>query len=217
MKVLKRYFIFNTRGKINKKESKELQRTHKNIFDWVQKETKKVEEKDCFERKEEIEMRIEPMEVDVMDRQERLDRVKRRAATWETSRICQELTLEMVEGVGRASSAIMMESLVAEMVERAGVAGHLNNIILEIVNYGQEVRDRVGRRLRNERLKEELSMKMMLAEMDREERLQEKAKKKAARLDRYYKKESAETTTMMGMLTASQGRDIGRGWGHHHD
>ena len=39
----KKKFIFNTRGKINKKESKELQRTHKNIFDWVQKEKKKVE------------------------------------------------------------------------------------------------------------------------------------------------------------------------------
>ena len=96
--VTKKKFIFNTKGKINKKESKELQRTHKNIFDWVQKEKKKVEEKDCFEKREEIEMAIEPMEVDVMDRQERLDRVKRRAATWETSRICQELTIEMVEG-----------------------------------------------------------------------------------------------------------------------
>ena len=95
----------------------------------------------------------------------------------------------------------MMESLVAEVLERAGVAGHLNNIILEIVNYGQEVRDRVERRLRNERLKEELSMKMMLAEIDREERLQEKARKKAAWLAMYYKKESAEMTTMMGMLT----------------
>ena len=103
-------------------------------------------------------MAIEPMEVYVMDRQERLDRVKRRAATWETSRICQELILEMVEGIGTASTTIMMESLVGDMVERAGVAGHLNNIILEIVNYGQEVRNKVERRLRNDRLKEELSM-----------------------------------------------------------
>ena len=34
-KVRKAKFLFNTRGKINKKESKELIRTHTNIFDWV--------------------------------------------------------------------------------------------------------------------------------------------------------------------------------------
>ena len=28
-------FIFNTKGKITAKERKELQRTHKNIFEWV--------------------------------------------------------------------------------------------------------------------------------------------------------------------------------------
>ena len=62
----------------------------------MQKEKKKVAEKDIFEKKEELELEVEPMEVDRMDRQERLDRVKRRAAKWETSRICQELVLEMV-------------------------------------------------------------------------------------------------------------------------
>ena len=36
-KVRKAKFVLNTRGKINKKESKELMRTHKNIFDWVKK------------------------------------------------------------------------------------------------------------------------------------------------------------------------------------
>jgi hypothetical protein len=129
--------------------------------------------------------------------------VKRRVAAWETSRICQELILEMVEGVGKASLARMMISLVAEVVERAEMAGHLKNLILEITNYGSEVRDKVERGLRKGRLEEELSMKkkMMLAEMDREERLREKAKKKAAWLEMYYMKESAKMTTMMGMLT----------------
>ena len=135
-----------------------------------------------------------------MDRQERLDRVKRRAVTWETSRICRELALEMVEGVGTASATIMMESLVGEVVERAGMAGHLNNIILEIVNYGQEARNKIERRLRNDRLKEEQIMKVMLAEIARDERLDEKAKKRAAWLDNYYKKEAAEMITKVGML-----------------
>ena len=92
----KKKFIFNTKGKINKKESKELQRTHKNIFEWVQKEKQNVAEKDIFEKQGEVELEVDPMEIDRIHRQKRLDRVKRRAVTWETSRICRELTLEMV-------------------------------------------------------------------------------------------------------------------------
>ena len=37
--------MFNTRGRINKKESKELMRTHKNIFDWVKKGKESLKEK----------------------------------------------------------------------------------------------------------------------------------------------------------------------------
>ena len=43
-------FVFNTRGKITNKERKEQQRTHNNIFDWVQKEKRVVAEKDNFEK-----------------------------------------------------------------------------------------------------------------------------------------------------------------------
>ena len=54
-KVRKTKFVFNTRGRINKKDSKELQRTHKNIFDWVRKEKESMKEKDEFEEKETVE------------------------------------------------------------------------------------------------------------------------------------------------------------------
>ena len=46
--------IFNTRGKINSKESKELQRTHKNIFKWVRKERSNIGEKDPFGSREQV-------------------------------------------------------------------------------------------------------------------------------------------------------------------
>ena len=35
--VRKNKFVFNTKGKITKKEVVELKRTHNNIFDWVVK------------------------------------------------------------------------------------------------------------------------------------------------------------------------------------
>ena len=43
--------MFNTKGKLTKKEVVELKRTHNNIFDWVAKEKYKVMEKDSFEQK----------------------------------------------------------------------------------------------------------------------------------------------------------------------
>ena len=56
------------RGKITSKERKEVQKTHNTIFDWVLKEKGVVAEKDTFERKEEMEIVVESMEVNVMDK-----------------------------------------------------------------------------------------------------------------------------------------------------
>ena len=92
---------------------------------------------------------MQSMEVNIMTKQERLDRMRRRALVWETSKICLDLVKEMVEGVGRASTMSMMSAVVGKMVERAEATGHLNNIITEIISQGQEVRDKVERRLRS--------------------------------------------------------------------
>ena len=70
--VRKTKFVFNTRGRINKKESKKLQRTHKNIFDWVRKEKESMKEKDEFEEKESVEDE-EPMEVETMEKEKRVE------------------------------------------------------------------------------------------------------------------------------------------------
>ena len=109
--------------------------------------------------------------------------------------------MEMVEGVRRASAVSMVGSLVGEVVCRAGATGHLNNIIKEIIDQGQDIRNIVGRRLRNDRLKEEQIMKMMIADVAREERLEDRARKIAARLERFYRMEVDEMTTKMGMLS----------------
>jgi hypothetical protein len=49
--VRKKKFVFNTKGKLTKKEVVELKRTHGNIFDWVAKEQIKLVEKSKFEEK----------------------------------------------------------------------------------------------------------------------------------------------------------------------
>ena len=51
--------MFKTRGKITKEESKELRRTHGNVFDWVKKGKESVKEKIEFEKKEEEELECE--------------------------------------------------------------------------------------------------------------------------------------------------------------
>ena len=83
-KVRKAKFVFNTRGKITIKESKELQRTHANIFDWIKKGKESIKEKERFEEKENAEEN-EPMEVEIVEKEERLERVSRRKLTWLTN------------------------------------------------------------------------------------------------------------------------------------
>ena len=79
---------------------------------------------------------------------------------------------------------------VGEVVDKAGAVGHLNNIIIEIIDQGQEVRDLVERRLRNDRLKEVQILKMVIADVARDERLEDRARKRAAWLKRFYRMES---------------------------
>ena len=79
-------------------KSKELKRTHNNIFDWVQKERRVIEEKDRFKEKEEVEIEIEPRDIETISKQERLDRMKMRMKAREESKVCKELVIEFAEG-----------------------------------------------------------------------------------------------------------------------
>ena len=84
-KVRRKKFVFNTRGKITNKESKELIRTHGNIFDWLQKQNRDIFEKDMFERKEDAEDDIN-VETDSLEKEMRLEKVSRERKVWsETS------------------------------------------------------------------------------------------------------------------------------------
>ena len=110
--------MFNTRGKINKKESKELMRTHKNIFDWVKKGKESLIEKEKFEEKEKSE-ESEPMEVEPLEKEERLERVLRRKTVWLTNKLCKDIINDMVNGMETAINTIMMTGLVEEIVMKA--------------------------------------------------------------------------------------------------
>ena len=95
----------------------------------------------------------------------------------------------------------MIGSVVEDIIERARAAGHLNNIIAEIISQGQEARDKVERRLRSARLQEEHIMQITIAEVARDDRLEEKARKRMAWLDKHYRMEADMMTTKMGMMT----------------
>ena len=58
-----------------------------------------------------------------------------------------------------------------EIVEKAAVPGQLNIIITDILDQGQEARDKVERMLRSARMKDEHIIKMMLADIARDENL----------------------------------------------
>ena len=94
-------FVFNTKGRITEKESKELSRTQRNIMDWVKQEKSKIREKVTFEEKEQAEVELEQPEVRSTDKEVRMGRIRRKMAAWEAHRICQQLVQELGEGVER--------------------------------------------------------------------------------------------------------------------
>ena len=123
-----------------------MQRTHSNIFDWVQKEKKIIAENDTFEKKEEVEVEVESMEVDTMDKQDGLDRVNRLMKAWQASKICNELVKEVADGVERAVACSMVGALVEEVIDTAGSVGSMNIMVQDIVDQGQLIRDQVQQR-----------------------------------------------------------------------
>ena len=112
---------------------------------------------------------MEPIEVDVMDRQERLDRMKKRMIVWESSRIFKELVSEVADGVERAVTCSMVGALLEEVVDTARVVGSMNIMVQEIIDQGQVIRDQVEQRLRRSRLEEEQVLRLVVADAVREE------------------------------------------------
>ena len=68
-------------------------------MDWVNQDKSKIMEKVTFEEKEQAEVELEQPEVRSMDKEVRIDRIRRKMAAWEAHRICQQLVQELVEGV----------------------------------------------------------------------------------------------------------------------
>ena len=97
-------------------------------------------EKDAFEKKEETDIEIEvvAMEVDTMSKSERLERVQRRMKAWEASRICREILKGVIGGMERAVTTRVMDDIVREVVECARAAGNMNILVKEF-----RIRDRL--------------------------------------------------------------------------
>ena len=74
--------------KLTQKEMKEVKRTHKNIFNWLK-------EPDNMEDGQERMLDIEPVEV--MDREERMDRIQRKKLQWASYHMCKGLILDMMD------------------------------------------------------------------------------------------------------------------------
>jgi hypothetical protein len=141
------------------------------------------------------------MEVDMMDKQERLDRMKRRKIAWETSRICKELVNEIADGLENAVTCSMVGALLGEMVDTAGSVGCMNVIVKEIINLGQVTRDQVEQKLRKNRLEDERIIRLVVADASREERLEDMARKQDAWRQRFARLEADKLSLKMSMLS----------------
>ena len=85
-----------------------------------------------------------------MDKQERLDRMKKRMIAWESSRICKELVIEIADGLERAVTCSMVGALLEDVIDTAGVVGSMNIMVKGIIDQGQVIRDQVEQKTEKE-------------------------------------------------------------------
>ena len=89
------------------------------MFDWVKKSRESIEEKVELEKKIENEVECEAMEVETLEKGERLESVEKRKIIWQAKSVCKEVLMEVIENIARAMTARAMEELVYNMLEQA--------------------------------------------------------------------------------------------------
>ena len=89
------------------------------MFDWVKKSRESFEEKVELEKKIENEVECEAMEVETLEKGERLESVEKRKRIWQAKSVCKEVLMEVIENIARAMTARAMEELVYNMLEQA--------------------------------------------------------------------------------------------------
>ena len=89
------------------------------------------------------------MEVEIVEKEERLERVSRRKITWLTNKLCKDIINDIVNGMETAISTIMMERLVEEVVIKAEGVGIVNGIVKDVEEHGQNFRNMVEDALRS--------------------------------------------------------------------
>ena len=169
--VRKKKFVFNTRGKLTKKEVVELKRTHtNNIFDWVSKEKCKVLEKDHFEeRMKDVDMDTD--EVQVLEREERLQRVITRQQEFRVKKVCTDILEDVIKTVTQYRTVEMINTLLGKVADQAVEGAMINRMVREAEEYGPDARNKLELRLREHRKDEDRAAQSMIEEESKETRL----------------------------------------------
>ena len=117
--VKKKKFVFNTRGKLKKKEVEELKRTHTyNIFSWVKADKQKLAEMDNFEEvasRVDKELLKEVLETD-LDRENRLQRVKNRQQEFWTRKMARDMLEDVLDGVRQYRATELSRKLLEDLM-----------------------------------------------------------------------------------------------------
>ena len=167
--VMKKKFVFNTRGKLTKKEVVEMKRTHNNIFDWVAKEKCKVVEKDNFE------MRMQDVDMDTIEEtvlEGRLQRVIVKQKEFRVKKICTDVLEDMLELIMQYRTVEMITTWLGKVAYQAVEGAMINKMVREAEEYGPDTRNRLELRLMEQRVDEDRAAKSMLDEECKEARLE---------------------------------------------
>ena len=132
--------VRRVRGKLSKKEQEVMKATHRDISHLLVKqppaEMKAHEE--CIEKEPEYDVRQAEIE-----KEERLQRMRRRAKEWEAVPLCRSLTTEVVEEAQRVSDREMGKQMVEVVLEMAWETIDVNRIVRETLAGSVDMVERI--------------------------------------------------------------------------
>ena len=102
----------------------------------------------------------------------------------------------------------MIGELIEEISDNAADSGDLNILLKDIISRGQVARDIVEQRLRYHRMEDEQVLRMVVADAEKDDRLEAMAKRKAAWRKRFDQLETERVTGKMSLLSVVDWEEV---------
>jgi hypothetical protein len=138
--VRKKKFKYNKKGKLRDDEIKELRKTTKNVFDWMTTQSVAKESEIIIN---ELEDNNDGDLIIALEKEERLERVRRRVKVWEAKQIGNSILEDILTDVSRADIKKMIQNILMDLVDTVEQECRTRRIFADMVEFGlvERIRD----------------------------------------------------------------------------